>query len=98
MIDLNLIRIQLMAINERLGDGWVVSASWDGKVLTVITRPKNVPAPLRLPWVLTMESESDYALYADKQIDDFVAGAKQWFNPVGGMTPVREKHQQDGES
>ncbi len=78
-IYLNLIRIQLMAINERLGDGWVISASWDGKALSLMARPKNVPAPFKRPWVMTMESEDDYALDPSKLIERFAAGAKQWF-------------------
>ena len=75
-IDLAEMRRQLMAINEHVGDVFLIGCAWNGKVMRVTVG--KVPG-IRRPWVMIMDEESDYAKNTDELIVEFAAGARRWF-------------------
>jgi hypothetical protein len=76
MIDFAAMRRALMEINDLIGDGYLIACSWNGKFMHVSIG--KAPGDRR-PWVMTLDSEEDYALNSDMLLREFVDGAKRWF-------------------
>jgi hypothetical protein len=75
-----LLRAALGVISEAVGDGYLVSCSWDGLLMRVaIGRRADNPDDWRKPWVMTFDTEADYSIDSTKLIADLVDGAKAWF-------------------
>lgn len=73
-------RTALRTISEALGDGYLVSCSWNGSLMRVaIGRVADDPNSWRKPWVMTFDSEADYSSDPAELIANLVHGAKVWF-------------------
>lgn len=82
-------RASLQAISEVVGEGYLVSCSWDGSLLRVSIGRCADPHEWRKPWVMTLDSEADYSTDPAKLIADFAHGAKVWFGSPKEQTDDR---------
>jgi hypothetical protein len=72
-------RAALQTISDAVGEGYLVSCSWDGSLMRVtIGRCANT-SEWRQPWVMTFDSEDDYSIDPAKLIADLAHGAKAYF-------------------
>lgn len=73
-------RAMLKAIGDHLGEGFLVSCSWDGQLLRVaVGRRSDSPDAWRKPWVMTFDEETDYAADPAKLVSELTSGARAWF-------------------
>lgn len=73
-------RAALQAISAEVGEGYLVSCSWDGSFLQVTVGRRAEGMNWRKPWVMTFDSEDDYLIAPEKLIADLARGAKVWFS------------------
>lgn len=74
-------RAALQRISRAVGDGYLVSCSWNGSLMSVTIGRSCAYSPetWRKPWVMSFDRESDYMLDPDALIAELAHGAKAWF-------------------